>query len=217
LPVEPEIVESEPLASVPMDALAVQVVRVVDGDTIVVSIEGLSQTVRYIGVDTPETVHPTRPVECYGPEASIRNKALVEGQTVYLERDITEIDRFGRLLRYIWLENGTLVNLELVAGGYAEVNTFPPDDKYEGEYISAQRQAIVLGLGMWGACLEVSAAPDSDSGSTVGDCDPSYLGVCIPPYPPDLDCSEIAFRRFVVTGSDPHSFDGDGNGLGCES
>jgi micrococcal nuclease len=84
-----------------MDAAAAQVVRVIDGDTIVVSIGGLNQTARYIGVDTPETVHPTRPVKCYGPEASIRNKTLVEGQTVYLERDITETDRFGRLLRYI--------------------------------------------------------------------------------------------------------------------
>jgi micrococcal nuclease len=200
-----------------MDAAAAQVVRVIDGDTIVVSIGGLNQTVRYIGVDTPETVHPTRPVECYGPEASIRNKALVEGQTVYLERDITETDRFGRLLRYIWLANGTLVNLELVAGGYAEVNTFPPDDKYETDYLIAQREAVELGLGMWGACFDETGPSDADNGQTAGDCDPSYPGVCIPPYPPDLDCGEISFRRFEVTGSDPHGFDGNRDGVGCES
>jgi micrococcal nuclease len=109
------------------------------------------------------------------------------------------------------------VNLELVAGGYAEVNTFPPDDKYETDYLDAQRKAVELGLGMWGACADESTASGANSGSVEGGCDPSYPGVCIPPYPPDLDCGEIAFRRFVVTGSDPHGFDGDENGLGCES
>ena len=75
----------------------------IDGDTIEVDMNGSQYTVRYIGMDTPETVHPTRGVEPYGHEASKRNRELVEGKTVYLEKDISETDRYGRLLRYVYL------------------------------------------------------------------------------------------------------------------
>ncbi|MDP3793405.1 MAG: thermonuclease family protein, partial [Candidatus Uhrbacteria bacterium] len=83
------------------------VVRVVDGDTIDVLIGGEQLRVRYIGIDTPETVDPRRPVGCFGKEASARNRELVEGKTVALEKDVSETDRFGRLLRYVWLDPST--------------------------------------------------------------------------------------------------------------
>jgi micrococcal nuclease len=77
------------------------VTRVVDGDTIKVEIDGVQYDVRYIGIDTPETVHPSQPVGCFGPEASARNKELVDGKRVGLEKDVSEMDRYGRLLRYV--------------------------------------------------------------------------------------------------------------------
>jgi micrococcal nuclease len=126
------------------------VVRVVDGDTIVVAIDGEQARLRYIGIDTPETVHPDKPVEWMGPEASAANKALVEGKTVYLEKDISETDQYGRLLRYVFLEDGTFVNAELVRLGYAQVSTYPPDVRYVDLYLEMQRAAQAAGRGLWG-------------------------------------------------------------------
>lgn len=127
-----------------------RVVRVVDGDTIVVAIDGEEYRVRYIGIDTPETVHPDKPVEWMGPEASAANKALVEGKTVYLEKDISETDQYDRLLRYVFLEDGTFVNAELVRLGYAQVSTYPPDVRYVDLYLEMQRAAQAAGRGLWG-------------------------------------------------------------------
>ena len=110
---------------------------------------------RYIGVDTPETVRPNSPVECYGEEASRANTQLVEGETVYLEKDISERDRFDRLLRYVYIvQDGEplFVNRWLVEQGYAQVSTFPPDIKHEQEYLAAQRAARGEDRGLWGAC-----------------------------------------------------------------
>lgn len=135
------------------------VVRVVDGDTIVVHIEGHQYTVRYIGVDTPETVKPNTPVQCFGQEASRRNRELVEGKKVRLEKDVSETDRFGRLLRYVYVD-GRMVNAVLVEEGYAQVSTFPPDVKYQEEFLRLQREARDAGRGLWGSCKAgVQAGP----------------------------------------------------------
>jgi micrococcal nuclease len=191
-----------------------QVIRVVDGDTIKVSIDGTEYTVRYIGMDTPETVKPGTPVQWMGPEASAANKALVEGQQVVLEKDVSEVDRYGRLLRDVWLERPDgwlLVNVELVRLGFASVSTFPPDVAYESVLLDAQREAREADRGLWAA----TPAPAISPGAT-GGCDAAYPTVCIPPPPPDLDCADISFRRFEVLAPDPHNFDGDHNGIGCE-
>ena len=130
-----------------------RVVRVVDGDTIIVRIGGRDERLRYIGMDTPETVKPDTPVQWMGPEASRANAALVAGQNVVLEKDVSETDRYGRLLRYVWLYDGarwTLVDLELVAEGFAQVETDPPDVKYAGRFVAAERAARAAGLGLWG-------------------------------------------------------------------
>ncbi len=130
-----------------------RVVRVVDGDTIVVRLGGRDEHLRYIGMDTPETVKPGSPVQWMGPEASRANAALVDGRTVVLEKDVSETDRYGRLLRYVWLVDGdrwTLVDLELVRRGFAQVETDPPDVKYADRFVAAQRAARAAGLGLWG-------------------------------------------------------------------
>ncbi len=201
-----------------------RVVRVVDGDTIVVDRGRGEEKVRYIGVDTPETVKPGSPVEWMGPQASAANRALVEGREVVLERDVSEYDRYGRLLRYVWLQDGatwTLVNLALVAAGYAQVVTYPPDVKYVELYLAAQREAREAGRGLWGTPSPGSEPTSSPAAVTTapraGSCDPAYPGVCIPPPPPDLDCRDVPYRRFTVLPPDPHRFDGDHDGVGCES
>jgi micrococcal nuclease len=128
------------------------VTRVVDGDTIEVQIGGTRQKVRYIGINTPETVDPRRPVQCYGHEASQKNKELVEGRQVRLVKDVSETDKYGRLLRYVYVGD-TFVNLELVRQGYAHASTYPPDVAHESEFREAERQAREAKVGLWsGAC-----------------------------------------------------------------
>ncbi len=124
------------------------VTRVVDGDTI--EIEG-GLKVRYIGVDTPETVHPNKEVECFGVEASNQNKFLVEGKMVRLEKDITDMDRYGRLLRYVYVGD-VFVNLKLVQDGYAKSYTYAPDVKYQELFLEAQQKARSENKGLWGGC-----------------------------------------------------------------
>jgi len=148
-----------------------------DGDTIEVEIDGQAYKVRYIGIDTPETVHPSKPVQCFGPEASTHNKELVEGKSVGLEKDVSETDDFGRLLRYVWL-GSEMVNATLVSSGYAQVATYPPDVKYQQHFLDLQRQARDAGLGLWGAGCEPatpSAAPAPQSGA----CEYSTTGVAV--------------------------------------
>jgi micrococcal nuclease len=141
---------------VPTGMQAAQVVRVVDGDTIIVRLNGRDERLRYIGVNTPETVKANTPVECYGEAAHQRNEQLVGGQTVYLAKDVSERDQYDRLLRYVYAPtaDGQLlfVNLSLVQDGYAQVSTFPPDVAHAQEFRDAQREAKAAKRGLWGAC-----------------------------------------------------------------
>jgi micrococcal nuclease len=196
------------------------VVDVVDGDTIKVDINGAIYTVRYIGIDTPETVHPTVPIEWMGPESSAANKDLVAGKEVVLERDVSETDQYGRLLRYVWIDGGDawlLVNLELVRLGFANASTWPPDVAYQELFRDAEADARDAGVGLWGATPPPQPTAPPPPSAQAGNCDPSYPTVCIPPTPPDLDCGDISYRRFTVLPPDPHRFDGDHDGIGCES
>lgn len=125
------------------------VTRVVDGDTIELD---TGQKVRYIGVDTPETVHPNKAVQCFGKEASAYNKQLVTGKKVRLVKDVSDTDRYARLLRYVYLEDGTFVNEVLITEGYARAATFPPDVRYSEQFAAQARQAQLSKLGLWSAC-----------------------------------------------------------------
>lgn len=135
---------------------SVKVVKVVDGDTIEVEYLGENRKLRYIGVDTPETVDPRRPLQCFGKEASNENRYLVEGKTVSLEKDVSDTDKFGRLLRYVYikLDDGTtlFINDYLVREGFAQVNSFPPDIKYQERFIAAQKEARENNRGLWSRC-----------------------------------------------------------------
>jgi micrococcal nuclease len=197
------------------------VTRVIDGDTIEVALDNEIITVRLIGIDTPETVHPTEPVECYGPAASRFTTGALQGRPVRLEFDVERIDRYGRTLAYVWL-GAELFNETLVARGFAQVTTYPPNVKYVDRFLAAQRDARSHERGLWGAvCNEPEPVSTGGGGGAGGagdgPCDPSYPDVCIPPYPPDLDCGDVSFTYFRVEGSDPHGFDGDDDGMGCES
>lgn len=133
-----------------------KVLKVVDGDTIEVEYLGEKKKLRYIGIDTPETVDPNRPVGCYGREASKENKRIVEGKEVILEKDVSNTDRFGRLLRlvYLKLDDGNLlfINDYLVRQGFAQVSTYPPDVKFSEQFIAAQKEARDNKRGLWGKC-----------------------------------------------------------------
>lgn len=135
-----------------------RVMRVIDGDTITVLIGDAEMTLRLIGVDTPETVAPNQPVGCYGPEASAFTRAALTGKQVILEQDVSETDRFGRLLRYVWLD-GQLFNETLVREGYAQVSTFPPDVRYVDRLRAAQVAAREANKGRWGACQATTPLP----------------------------------------------------------
>lgn len=133
------------------------VTKVIDGDTI--EIEG-GQRVRYIGVDTPETVHPDIKTECLGAAASAKNKELVEGKHVHLEKDVSETDKYGRLLRYVYINN-LFVNDYMVREGFANASSYPPDIKYQDQFTSAEVEARENNRGLWGSCTQ---SPDAKTG-----------------------------------------------------
>lgn len=128
--------------------------RVIDGDTVVIRINGVDERVRLIGVDTPETKDPRKPVQCFGEEASAFTKSLLpEGTPLRLERDVEERDRFGRLLAYVYrLDDDLFVNRELVARGYAMPLTIAPNVTHADEFVALAAAARDAGLGLWGAC-----------------------------------------------------------------
>jgi len=130
----------------------VTVTPVVDGDTAHVELRGHDDTIRFIGVDTPETVAPGQPIECYGPEASNFTTQRLTGAQVRLEFDVDRIDPYGRTLAYIWMPDGSLFNETLVRRGFATVATYPPDTAYVQRFETAQRVAKNAGVGLWGAC-----------------------------------------------------------------
>lgn len=132
----------------------ITVVRVVDGDTLVARLPGGEESVRLIGIDTPETVDPRKPVQCYGREASARMKALLPpGTAIRLERDVEARDHYGRLLAYVHrVDDGTFVNLALAEEGYAQPLTIPPNVAYSSRFAAAAADARREGRGLWGAC-----------------------------------------------------------------
>lgn len=132
--------EVSPTSEIRLDL--VKVIRVIDGDTI--EIEG-GQKVRYIGIDTPETY------DCYYSESLNKNKDLVEGKMVSLIKDISETDRYGRLLRYVYID-GVFVNEQLVKEGYANASTYPPDVKFKDNFITLESEARSNNRGLWSSC-----------------------------------------------------------------
>lgn len=133
----------------------VTISRIVDGDTIKTT-DG--RTIRYIGIDTPETKDPNRPDGCYGQEASTKNQELVEGQQVELEKDVSETDHYGRLLRYVY-KDGIMINEVLVKEGYAVAISYPPDVKYQDLFRHAETEAREQLRGLWSDVCSDSTQP----------------------------------------------------------
>jgi micrococcal nuclease len=133
--------------------VAGEVTRVVDGDTIHVDLGGTDETVRYIGVDTPESVKPGTPVQCFAERASAHNEQLVGGEDVRLRFDVERRDRYGRLLAYVYrVGDGTFVNAALVRDGYARPLTVPPNVRYADRFARLAREARDARRGLWRAC-----------------------------------------------------------------
>ncbi len=209
---------------IPSGSLAL-VTRVIDGDTIDVNYNGLTYRVRYIGIDTPESNQPC------SKEATAANIGLVLNQKVQLDKDVSETDRYGRLLRYVYLGD-VFVNAELVARGFAEAVEYPPDtsqaaylESLEGQARAANLNCYAMGAfgGVPVTLTPIVAAPTptetppTSIAAPTPNCDPSYPDVCIPPPPPDLDCPNVPYRNFRVLPPDTHRFDRDGDGIGCET
>jgi micrococcal nuclease len=143
--------DDAPQPSASGGTVSAKVDRVVDGDTAKVFYDGESEYVRYIGIDTPESVKPDTPVECFGEESKEFNAGLIEGETVRLVFGPEKRDRFGRLLAYVYVSD-LMVNAELLRRGYAETLTIPPNDARSGQFERLEQEARRQSLGRWSAC-----------------------------------------------------------------
>ena len=199
------------LALAPAPGAAQLVERVVDGDTIIVAGVG---RVRLIGVDTPESVDPRRPVECFGAEASAFTTRLLEGQHARLEYDQERTDQYGRTLAYVHLEDGTFANAEIVRQGYGHAYTRFPF-RYLDEFREHQREARQADRGLWGArCAD---APGERAGGSV-------LPAGVARYDDNgngrISCAEARAHGIApVRRGHPaygHMRDGNGDGVVCE-
>jgi micrococcal nuclease len=208
-----------------------KVTRVVDGDTVRVRVGKRVEKVRLIGIDAAEVG------ACYSGEATAEVRRIALNKQVVLRGDRTQArrDRYGRLLAYVNVSTGTDVGLHLVRRGFARVYVFNsrPFARFD-QYDAAERQASSSHTGTWSACNATSTStattplpivpPPSTTTNPpppAGSCAASYPDVCIPPPPPDLDCGQIPYKRFrvihTVPNPDPHRFDGDHDGVGCET
>jgi len=194
------------------------VTKVIDGDTIALE---TGEVVRYIGIDTPETKHPTKGVECFGQEAAAQNNALVAGKRVRLEKDVSNTDRYGRLLRYVYVD-GIFVNDYLVRQGFAYSYTYPPDVAHQEQFAQAEREARDNKRGLWTAC--------GTSRTTLSAPTPTAATPAV--NAADADCSankynctdfssqpqaQTIFEKCGGTANDIHKLDVDGDGVACES
>lgn len=193
--------------------LAATVTRVVDGDTVDVTLAGgRAERVRLIGVDTPEVYGGAQP---YGPEASAFTKAHLPGQTVQLQLDVEERDRYGRLLAYLYLFNGAMFNAVLADEGMARMATYPPNVRYVEVFRAIQSDAATSGRGLWAAPISGGTAPPP----------PATGNLRYDPNGPDRDCSDFATQAeaqefYIAAGGparDPHRLDSDRDGVACEA
>ena len=208
-------------------AAGLQVIRIHDGDTLTIS---TGEKVRFLQIDTPEI----SPAECYGAEAHKALVGIIGKSPITLESDSVsdDKDQFGRILRYVKVGKVN-VNLKLVEMGAATPYFYKGEKgKYSAQLLKAAQNAKAKKIGLWKMCPNTKLEPlkPATTGSSVASpvtttkatanaiCDPNYLG-CIPPYPPDLDCTDIkrmGLAPIRVIGVDVHKFDGDGDGIGCD-
>jgi len=210
------------------------VVKVVDGDTIAIDLDGKSETLRLIGIDTPETVDPRKPVECFGLEASNVAKEALAGKRVYIEMDSTqgERDKYGRLLAYVYREDGFFFNKSMILSGYAYEYTYDTSYKYQNEFKEAQKDAEINQRGFWapGACVEeetttqqpIQQPAPTSSPQPTQQTQPASGYYCSANVYNCSDFSTHAEAQSVYEmcggpNSDIHRLDGDNDGLACEN
>jgi micrococcal nuclease len=193
---------------------AAQVTEVVDGDTIHVLIDNKKETVRLVLVDTPETKHPTKPIEPFGPEASQFTKDLLAGKQVKLVPDVSVRDRYGRLLMYVWVDD-RMVNELLLEKGLARVAVFPPDVKYLEAFRAIQKKAQEAELGIWslenyvkdnGFEPEATKKPSTKAPEKADEIFASCSAVRAAGKAP-IHKGDLGYSRLL---------DRDGDGVGCE-
>lgn len=218
--------------------VVVQVASVTDGDTIrVLMPDGTNEPVRLIGIDAPENG------SVLDQEATSHLEELVLGEDVRMVVDVSDRDRFGRLLRYIYVGD-LFINEEMVRLGLAIAKRYEPDTAMAVILEAAQGGAEQAALGLFSPAATTTAATTTVPPTTTtqqpsntttqpavttttvattttttaqGNCHPSYPDFCIPPPPPDLNCGDIGAKNFTVLSPDPHGFDGNNDGVGCES
>jgi len=203
-----------------------KVQSVVDGDTVKVRVGARIQTVRLIGVDTPETKHPSKPVQCWGPQASAQAMRLMRrGRNVRRETDPTQArrDRFGRLLAYVYTgrsRRANSVNRELVKRGAGTVLVVGRNFRFFRQFKAAENQAMRRNRGLWGPPCNGNVDQPVGGGQPNPQpqpgCDLNYTGACVPRFPPEVDCSDVG-KPVGVVADDPHNLDRDGDGRACES
>jgi micrococcal nuclease len=162
VPITPPYKQVATVSAYPADG-SYLVLAVIDGDTITVDIHGVKETVRFIGIDTPEVVDPRKPVQCFGKEASLKAKELLQGKRVILESDSSQDnrDKYKRLLRFVFLEDGTNINKFMITEGYAHEYTYQSKPyKYQEDFIRAQNIAREQKRGLWGDGVCVSPTPE---------------------------------------------------------
>lgn len=199
---------------VPAKAQAAVVASITDGDTLRVQVDGDNEAVRLLEVDAPETNGG-----CGASEATEYVRRFVPpGSTVWLERDVGNRDRYGRLLRYVWRDDASLLNERLVEAGWAQAKLYMPDDGRWPTMQKAQRKARDARAGIWKLCdmTDVTGRQPGSGGQSApaGTCDPNYSG-CVPVYPPDVDCDRVD-GPVTVLDNDPHNLDGNHDGQACE-
>lgn len=201
------------------------VVKVVDGDTIVVNINGKNETIRLIGIDTPETVDPRMSVQCFGEEASAKAKELLEGQRVRLEADASqgERDKYNRLLRYVYLPEGTLFNKLMIEEGYAFEYTHKMPYRYQAEFRQAEAAARQNKRGLWAkdTCagrVETSTTTPRASLPLVwaSSCDCSGNVYNCSDFKTHAE-AQTCFESCGGTSNDVHRLDRDKDGIACET
>lgn len=223
------MVPASPVDSAPPPAQdnLYQVVKVIDGDTITVEKAGKTETLRLIGINTPETVDPRKSVECFGKEASAKAKELLSGKQVKLEADPTqgELDKYQRVLRYVFLLDGTNFNKLMIEQGYAYEYTYNTPYKYQIEFKQAQQAAETAKRGLWadGVCDVTPVLPVKNVVEPVAT-PPSQTGQWICSRN-TYNCSDFktqaeaqsAFASCGGTSNDVHQLDRDKDGQVCES
>lgn len=197
-----------------------KILTVIDGDTIEVLIDNKKEVVRLIGINSPETVDPRKPVECFGKEASAKAKSILLGKSVQLEADPTQDDRdkYQRLLRYVFLEDGTNFSKLMISEGYAYEYTYNTPYKYQSEFKQAQKEAEASKVGLWAdsACLTNTTQPSSTTGFPGGSSEGSSGFTCSvkKTCPQMTNCAEA---QFYLNTCGVKSLDRDGDGVPCET